>query len=263
MTTIYIANKDGYIFVNGKLTAYKFNSAKIDFANGMVEYSCILGGEETTFKTDERIKVYASEEHFRQGICLNNKEQTYASAVRSAFFHVRDNVNENPQIPAFQIQDGEVVECNLPMDNFLYDSNYRIKYVGEGKYYECRNEALLHCDIIKVDEQGNETIIPSPATLVALDEEQMNALKAVQDALKKANELGVNFILNNDGEDIYAYSDKHIKERTWDCFCSRSGEDKNQINDYGFLINDLVTPVGHSITSFCMCDTGMYVKFDK
>jgi hypothetical protein len=263
MTTIYIANQDGYIFVNGKLTAYKFNSAKIDFANGMVEYSCILGGEETSFKTDERIKVYASEEHFRQGICENNLEQTYASAIRSAFFYVRDNVNQNPQFPAFQIQDGEVVECNLPMDNFLYDSNYRIKYVGEGKYYECRNEALLHCDIIKVDEQGEETIIPSPATLLSLDAEQMDALKAVQDALKKANELGVKFILDNDGGSFFAYSDKYVKERTWDCFCSGNGEDKNHINDYGVLLNDLATPVGYNIPSFSMCDTGMYVKFEK
>jgi hypothetical protein len=263
MTTIYIANKDGYIFVNGKLTAYKFNSAKMNFADGMVEYSCILGGEETTFKTDERIKVYASEEHFRQGICENNLEQTYASAIRSAFFYVRDNVNQNPQFPAFQIQDGEVVECNLPMDNFLYDSNYRIKYVGEGKYYECRNEALLHCDIIKVDEQGEETIIPSPATLLSLDAEQMDALKAVQDALKKANELGVKFILDNDGGSFFAYSDKYVKERTWECFCSGNGEGKNHINDYGVLLNDLATPVGYNIPSFSMCDMGMYVKFEK
>ena len=257
MTTIYIANKDGYIFVNGKLTAYKFNSAKIDFANGMVEYSCILGGEETTFKTDERIKVYASEEHFRQGICENNKEQTYASAVRSAFFYVHDNVNQNPQIPAFQIQDGEVVECNLPMDNFLYDSNYRIKYVGEGKYYECRNEALLHCDIIKVDENGTETTIPSPATLLSLDEEQMDALKAVQDALKKANELGVEFIVDNCNDVVFAYSKKHVKERTWDCISGR------HICDYGYLVNDLATPAHFTIPAFSMDDTELYVKFEK
>lgn len=262
MRTIYIANQDGYIFVNGKLTAYKFKSAKMNFADGMVEYSCILGGEETTFKTDERIKVYASEEHFRQGICENNKEQTYASAVCSAFFSVRGKANENSQIPAFQIQDGEVVETYLPTDNFLYDSNYRIKYVGEGKFYECRNEALLHCDIIKVDEDGTETIFPSPATLVALDEEQMNALKAVQDALKKAKELDVRFILNSDDESVYAYSDKHVKARNWDCFCCKD-MDKNYINDFGFLLNDLATPVGHDITSFCMADTGMYVRFKK
>lgn len=258
MTTIYIANQDGYIFVNGKLTAYKFNSAKMNFADGMVEYSCILGGEETTFKTDERIKVYASEEHFRQGVCENNKEQTYASAVRSAFFHVLDNVNENPQIPAFQIQDGEVVECNLPMDNFLYDSDYRIKYVGEGKFYECRDEALLHCDIIKVDEQGNETIIPSPATLLSLDAEQMDAFKAVQDAIKKAKELGVEFIVDNCNDFVFAYSKKHVKERAWDGIGSQG-----YICDYGCLVNDLATPAHFSIPAFSMDDTGLYVTFKK
>lgn len=257
MTTIYIANKDGYIFVNGKLTAYKFNSAKIDFANGMVEYTCVLGGEETTFKTDERIKVYASEEHFRQGVCESDKEQTYASAVRSAFFHVRDKVNENPQIPAFQIQNGEVVETYLPTDNFLYDSDYRIKYVGEGKYYECRDKALLHCDIIKVDEQGNETAIPSPATLLSLDAEQMDAFKAVQDAIKKANELGVEFIVDNCNDSVFAYSAKHVKERTWDCIRSQ------EYSDCGCLVNNLATPAHFSIPAFSMDDTGLYVKFEK
>lgn len=254
MTTIYIASKDGYISVNGKLTAYKFNSAKVNFANGMVEYNCILGGEETTFSTDKCMGVYKSEQHYQQDVREESKELTYASAVRSAFFYVRDNVNANPQIPAFQIHAGNVVECYLPMDNFLYDSNYRTEYVGEGKYYKCRDEALLYCDIIKVEPDGTEVVCPSPAKRVALNDEQMTALKALEDAFKVAKDLGVAFAVNTCNDAIYAYSDKDVKGRTWDC---RS----ESICEYGFCINDLMTEMHADVVGWAMDDTALYVEF--
>ena len=255
MTRINLATNNGYIFVDGKLRAYQFISALVDFESGEVEYTCLLGGKHTTFTTESCPEVYADEHAFKQGAACASREYTYAAAIRAAFFYVSDNVNNGLSVPAFCIKDNEVQECYLPKKGFLFCEG-KTTYVGSEKFYECREQALLFCDVIKVDENGEETTHLSPAKMVALDQEQMDAVKGVQEAIRKANELGVRFCLDNCDERVYAYSNKSVKRTDFDCISGC------YICDFGYCINDLMTPANFDICAFSMDDTGMYVKFE-
>ena len=84
-TRIDIATNSGYIFVNGKLTAYEFKSAKVNFGNGEVEYTCMLGGEEVRMALASCPEVFKNEEDYLHGKAIKANEFTWSKAIRKAF----------------------------------------------------------------------------------------------------------------------------------------------------------------------------------
>lgn len=256
-TTINIANCNGYILSNGKLTAYEFKSAKVDFATGEVEYDCILGGVPTTFKTTDFIKVYKDEDAFKRGQILNNYSHSWAGFIHSVIGPVPSELDYDESLAkAYCVENGEVVETSFPTI-FIIEKGGGCSYIGK-RVYASRNAAMLHCDIVKVEEDGTEVSCPSPASMVALNEEQMKAVKAVEDALRRASELGVAFGYDISDCEMFAYSDNYIEDIEWDY-------DGILITDFGYCINNLVTPMDSSVNflSFSRCESQLYAKFKE
>ena len=254
MTRLNLATSNGFLFVDGKLRAYEFKSAIVNFSSGDVEYTCVIGGEKKTFTTNDCPKVYKDEDAFKAGEFINGHHYTWAEAIRGAFFYVRDSINDSCDCTMYAVKDNEVIAVPAPMDGFVF--NGRTSHPACSQFYETREHALLHCDLIVVDEKGQETTTLSPAKRVALNEEQKEALEALEIALKRLSEVGVTLCTDIESEDLYIFSNKDIKEWTLDC-CG--GE---VINKYGYGINDLMTKVRNgSPLSWCFSDTMMYVKF--
>ena len=256
-TRINIATNSGYIFVNGKLTAYEFKSAKVNFGNGEVEYTCMLGGEEVRMALASCPEVFRNEEDYLHGKAIKVYELTWSEAISKAFgFYLWDKtkmVNDSGVCKGFTIVNNEVVECDMPVSDYVTDG-FICQHKDKGAFYQHREQAILYCDIIKVEADGTKVVCPSPATRVALDEEQMLALKGLELAYKRVSELGIALCVDNSDDRMYAYSRRDEKERTWDC-CHES------INDYGYAINDLMTEVDMDAVTWCMDDTTLYVKF--
>lgn len=258
-TRINIATSNGYLLDNGKLIAYEFKSAKVNFATGYVEYDCILGGKPTTFKMydGDCPKVYKDESAFQRG---ETCEETYSwskllcKTICSVPYKLDDD--ETYAIP-YCIVNGEIVAKPFPKDGFVIGCGGHMHYEGDEKYYETRDEAVLHCDIVKVESDGTEVRCPSPASLVDLNEEQKKAVQAVDEALKKARELGVSFGYDIEDDEMFAYSNVHIKDTDW-------GYDDELITDFGYCINNLVTPMKNGyILSYIRCDSKLLVKFKE
>lgn len=256
-TRINIATNSGYIFVYGRLTAYEFKSARVDFNTGAVEYTCFLGSKQATFETTSCPEVFKNEEDYLHGKALTNPVVTWAKALSDAFdfglWRQEEAINNSGVCKGFTIVKNEVVECDMPVSDYVY-TNHGFKHDGKGAFYQYRDRAILYCDIIKVEPDGTEVVCPSPAKRVALNDEQMVALKALEDAFKRVKELGISVVMDTSTERVYAYSHKDVKESTWDC-CSKD------ICNYGFGINDLMTEINLDLTYWCMDDTQLYVKF--
>lgn len=256
-TRIDIATKSGYIFVNGKLTAYEFKSAKVDFNTGAVEYTCFLGSKPATFETTSCPEVFKNEEDYLHGKALTNPVVTWAKALSDAFgfslWRQEEAINNSGVCKGFTIVNNEVVECDMPVSDYVY-ANHGFKHDDKEAYHQYRDKAILYCDIIKVEPDGTEVVCPSPAKRVALNDEQMTALKAVEDALKKAHDLGVEFCFNHCMDEIHAYSNLNEKDY---CLEERGA----YINDFGYNINDLMVKVKASMMGYCMDDTALYVEF--
>lgn len=255
-TRINIATCNGYILSNGKLTAYEYKSAKVDFATGEVEYDCILGGVPTTFKTTDIIKVYKDEDAYKRDQVFNDYTYSWGEFVRSTIGYTPYELDDDEDCAkAYCVKNGEVVETAFPTI-FIMEKGKQSRYVGD-RVYTSRDEAMLYCDIIKVEADGTETRCSSPASLVMLNEEQMVAFKAVEEALKKARELGIKFACDTEHESLYAYSDKHIKGYNYEY------DENDFITEFGYRIDGLMTEMSLSPMCVNLSDTCVYAKFKE
>lgn len=254
MTRINLATNNGFMFVDGKLRAYEFKSAIVNFSSGEVTYTCMLGGEEKTFTTEECPKVYMGEEEFKQGITRGSHEYSWAEAIRGAFFYVSNEINNSQFFDVYAIKGNEVVSVPAPKNGFIY--NGRTSHPACGQLFATREDALLHCDIIVVDENGQETTTLSPASRVALNEEQKKAVEALEKAFREVCKLGVSLVADTCTDQIFAYSNKDVKQTEY-------GWSNDAICEQGYKINDLMTLTLLDAITLSKDDTSMHVKFDK
>ena len=254
-TRMTIADNNGYIFENGKLHAYEFVSAIINFENETIDYTCKIGGKETRFTASDCPTIYASVGDYHQDSPIEPTTISWASCIRMAIgFYVPDRMNDSGKCELFYVEENEVLTCNAPMGDYLYNGRWNIALMDDTQYFKTRAEALLACDTSYVDANGNEVFVPSAAKRVALNEEQTLAVEAVRQALMRAKELNVSFITDSDGGDLYAYSNKEIATLTFDT-------EEDVTTKYGVLVNSFLTKAGLTLESFCKCDVGMYAQF--
>lgn len=253
-TRLNIASKDGYIFFDGKLQAYEFNGATVNFESGVVTYDCVLGGRERRLQLDTCPKVYRSEEAYRADDGYEGNPIDWARAVGRCFdVSYHGSYNDSAEFLVWTIVNNEVVPTNAPYATYHYGKTSGVKYVGDGKFYGTKENAMLYCDLIKVEADGTETIKMSPSKLVALDDEQRKVMNDIIDAFKRAKELDMKFIFNYDGDDMNVYSAKHIDKVNYDCVgCQREEE---------IDITSLLEEIDLPIISLNLCDCGVYVTW--
>lgn len=251
-TRLNIASKDGYIFFDGKLQAYEFKGATVDFESGVVTYDCVLGGQERRLQFNTCPKVYGNEEAYRANSGYYGAPIDWARAVSRCFnISYRDSFNDEDELFLWTIINNEVVTANAPYATYYYDKSTRVKYIGEGEFYGAKDKAMLYCDLIKVEADGTETIKMSPSKLVSLDDEQRKVMNDILDAFKRAKELDMKFVFNYDGDDMNVYSAKHIDKVNYDCV----GYQKDDEIDITSLLEEVDLP----IISLNLCDCGVYV----
>ena len=232
-----LATSKGFIFRNGKLMAYEFISALVDYESEQVEYICKLGGKKTSFVADECPVVYESAKAFKAQQVLKSTEVKWGDMLHMVFgvFANRYHCNESGEFTMWSVKDNQPIEVPAPKANFLYRKHWDADYVGKGEFLKSRDIALMYCDLIKVDENGEETREASPASKMMLSEEQMKAIEDVQKALAKAKEMGVQIIMDTGNCRTVAFSTSHIEkfEVDYDC-CGRDGS-----ADYGDLVQSV------------------------
>ena len=250
-----LATSKGFIFRNGKLMAYEFMSALVDFGEDTVQYTCKLGGEETSFTTDECPIVYKDEASYEASNGNSGKEIRWIDAISRVF---NGPVCKQYQIegycPLWMIENNEPVEKAAPLANYMYTEGrwgFEITYVGKGEYFRDRDTALLYCDLIVVDENGVETTRPSAANKMKLTDEQAAAVKAIEKAIEDAEKLGVQLVFDRDNCNFKAFSKTEVKSFEFDY----SDEDV----DYG----DLMQRTNIDIYDANCCDCKLLITWKE
>ncbi len=259
-TTMNLANKNGYIFHNGKLQWFEFVEALVDFNNGQVQYVCKLGGEECMLIMSECPEVYESEEHYKSKSPLTLETIEWTGALGRVFnASTRKNMNESGECKLWQVTNNEPIEVDAPKANFLYKNGkwrLEIQYVGKGKFFNSREQAQMYCDLIIVEEDGTERIEKSAASRMLLNDEQKEAIQAIKTAIEDAKKKGVTLLFDRDCDHIYAFSQKEMNE--WEIDCRDYGDKASRV-DY----TDLLEDIGMSIYSTNLCDCGIYVEWKE
>lgn len=259
-TTMNLANKNGYIFHDGKLQWFEFVEALVNFNDGQVQYVCKLGGEECMLIMSECPEVYESEEHYKSKSPLTLATIEWTGALGRVFnASTRKDMNESGECKLWQVKNNETIEVDAPKANFLYkNGKYRleIQHVGKGRYFNTCEQAQMYCDLIIVEEDGTERIEKSAASRMLLNDEQKEAVQAIKTAIEEANKKGVILLFDRECDDIYAFSKKEMEKWEIDC---RGYRDTESRVDY----TDLLEDVGMNIYSTNLCDCGIYVEWKK
>lgn len=254
-TTMNLATSKGFIFRNGKLMAYEFISALVDFEEGTVQYTCKLGGEETSFTTDECPIVYKDEASYEASEGNIGKEIRWIDAVSRVFGGpIREQYQIEGYCPLWAIENNEPVEKAAPLANYLYkEGSWRLEiaYVGKGEYFRDRDTALLYCDLIVVDENGVETTRPSVANKMKLTDEQAAAVKAIEKAIEDAEKLGVQLVFDRDNCKFMAFSRTEIKSFEFD------------YSDEGVDYGDLIQQTQIDVYDACCCDCKLLITWKE
>lgn len=249
-TNLTISTQNGYVFHNGKLRAYEFISADIDFASGIVEYTCNLGGERTTLSSG-LLQVYANEIDYNKGVAFKERDITLREVLQSAFglnYGMARTCISNECM--YKVVNNEVVSVKLPTE-FLYNGNEHT-WVGGERLFATSKDAALYCDLIKVEQDGTEVVYPSAHKRVALKDDQKKIVDQISELIKKANEMGIQFIFDYENEYLKAYDRtdiKNIEYYDYDC------------DDMGSDIAGLLTDVGVSLIGANCSDMAMYAEF--
>lgn len=99
-TTMNLATSKGFIFRNGKLMAYEFISALVDYESEQVEYICKLGGKKTSFVADECPVVYEDAKAFKAQRALKSTEVKWGDMLHMVFgvYANRYHCNESGEL---------------------------------------------------------------------------------------------------------------------------------------------------------------------
>lgn len=215
-TTMNIATSKGFIFHDGKLKAYEFISALVDYETEQVEYTCKLGGKKTSFVADECPIVYESAKAFKAQVKLGSTGICWADMMDMALGIWIGRQEVTDEVLLWTIKDNQPMTVPAPKANFLFRKHWDVDYLGKEEFFKSREIALMHCDLIKVDEEGVETREASPASKLRLSDEQWKAIDAIKKAMDEAKALGVQLVFDRDYRTVKAFSTTEIENFEFD-----------------------------------------------
>lgn len=255
-TTLLIANSNGFMYVEGRLVDYKFISAILDFENGLVEYTCKLAGEHKVFTADSCPTIYADEQSYKATRANDPFAITLKRCIQESYSTYIESLNSDGSCHLYVVEDNGVVSVPAPLSGYRYIRGERITTTGDRKYFGTYDEASLYCEVVKVDENGVETTVPSTASRLALNEEQLRAVENVRLAIQDAELLGVSLVYDLSWAELMAYSETEVKRISYE-----DGEDI--YSKYGERINTLMHKVGITLCSLDMECCGVYADLKK
>lgn len=176
----------GYVFneQSGKLEAYEFKYADFRLGSETIEYHCLLGGVETTFKTDNLLQIFESEEGFKTNNPLRQPSVAYWKAER--LLPVTRSSSKT-----WGFIDGQAIEVDRNEILLRIYADNNIIVVDGTKYYKSREDVYKWNDIVVKDADGTERVAECIAKKFALNEEQQALVTKLEEIFKKLNESGV------------------------------------------------------------------------
>lgn len=176
----------GYVFneQSGKLEAYEFKYADFRLGSETIEYHCLLGGVETTFKTDNLLQIFENEEGFKTNNPLKQPSVAYWKAER--LLPVTRSSSKT-----WGFIDGQAIEVDRSEILLRIYADNNIVVVDGTKYYKSREDVYKWNDIVVKDADGTERVAECIAKKFALNEEQQALVTKLEETFKKLNESGV------------------------------------------------------------------------
>lgn len=247
MSTIYIKSRDGFVFdeATQTLMPYEFKSAIVNFSTETVIHKCLVGGLKREYSGT--LNVYLNEDYFKRGEVYKGSGWTFEEVVERVY-----RCHPHDEVMLYGFVNGEACLVDVSVFDYILDAGQGWKSADGKKFYPSASRVYDFHDYKVQDANGDVRVVKSPASLLALTDEQQAAVFDFEAILKKMRELNIRMYYDMEGETMQFINNEHRHNDLW------GSEEPNKV-----YIGGMGKTIPFYAVSYNSCDWDLAVSLKK
>ena len=247
MMSVFIKNRDGFVFdeATQTLMPYEFQSAVVNFSKGIVIHKCLVGGLQREYKGV--FNVYLNEDFFKRNEVYRGTGWTFEEVVERVYQCYPHN-----EVELYGFVNGEATLVDVSVFDYILEDGQDWKSVDGKKFYPSASRVYDFNDYKVQDANGDVRVVKSPASLLALTDEQMAVVLDFEAILKKMRELNIRMYYDMEGETMQFINNEHRNSDHW------GSEEPNKV-----YISGMGKKIPFYAVSYNSCDWDLAVSLKK
>lgn len=210
MMSVFIKNRDGFVFdeATQTLMPYEFKSAIVNFSTGTIIHKCLVGGLEREYSGT--FNVYLNEEFFKKNNAYKGTGWTFEEVVERVH-----RCYPHDEVMLYGFVNGEASLVDVSVFDYILDAGQDWKSADGKKFYPSASRVYDFHDYKVQDANGDVRVVESPASLLALTDEQMAVVLDFEAIAKKMRELNIRMYYDMEGETMQFINNEHRAHDLW------------------------------------------------
>lgn len=247
MMSVFIKNRDGFVFdeATQTLMPYEFKSAIVNFSRETVIHKCLVGGLEREYSGT--FNVYLNEEFFKKNDAYKGTGWTFKEVVDRIYGCYPRN-----EVELYGFVNGEATLVDVSVFDYILDAGEEWKSADGKQFYPTASRVYDFNDYKVQDANGDVRVVKSPASRLALTDEQNTAVLNFEAIVAKMRELNIHMYYDMEGETIQFVNNEHRHSDHW------GSEDPNKV-----YIRGMGKTIPFHAVSYNSCDWDLAVSLKK
>lgn len=247
MMSVFIKNRDGFVFdeATQTLMPYEFKSAIVNFSTETVIHKCLVGGLEREYSGT--FNVYLNEDCFKKNEAYKGTGWTFEEVVDRIYGCYPRN-----EVELYGFVNGEATLVDVSVFDYVLDAWDEWKSSDGKKFYPSASRVYDFNDYKVQDANGDVRVVKSPASLLALNDEQKAAVLNFEAIVKKMQELNIRMYYDMEGETMQFINNEHRHSDHW------GSEEPNKV-----YISGMGKKIPFYAVSYNSCDWDLAVSLKK
>jgi hypothetical protein len=247
MMSVFIKNRDGFVFdeATQTLMPYEFKSAIVNFSTGTVIHKCLVGGLEREYSGT--FNVYLNEEFFKKNDAYKGTGWSFEEVVDRIYGCYPRN-----EVELYGFVNGEATLVDVSVFDYVLDAGQEWKSADGKQFYPSASRVYDFNDYKVQDANGDVRVVKSPASRLALTDEQKAAVLDFEAILKKMRELNIRMYYDMEGETMQFINNEHRAHDLW-------GSDEPE----KVYIDGMGDKIAFYAVSYNSCDWDLAVSLKK
>lgn len=247
MMSVFIKNRDGFVFdeATQTLMPYEFKSAIVNFSRGVVIHKCLVGGLEREYSGE--FNVYLNEDFFKKHEACKGTGWTFEEVVNRIYGCYPQN-----EVELYGFVNGEATLVDISVFDYILNDGQDWKSADGKQFYPNASRVYDFNDYKVQDANGDVRVVKSPASQLALTDEQKATVLNFEAILKKMRELNIRMYYDMDGETMQFINNEHRHSDHW------GSEEPNKV-----YIRGMGKTIPFYAVSYNSCDWDLAVSLKK
>lgn len=247
MMSVFIKNRDGFVFdeATQTLMPYEFKSAIVNFSRGIVIHKCLVGGLEREYSGE--FEVYLNEDYFKRNEAYRGSGWTFEEVLSIVYGCYPHN-----EVELYGFVNGEAKLVDVSVFDYILDNGQDWKSADGKLFYPSAGRVYDFNDYKVQDADGEVRVVKSPASLLALNDEQKAAVLNFEAIVKKMRELNIRMYYDMEGETMQFINNEHRANDHW------GSEEPNKV-----YIRGMGKKIPFYAVSYNSCDWDLAVSLKK